>query len=761
MPQYLFQIILYFIVPSLLCSQEREPWTSSKITGSPEPPPPYVAETVWPHITFDRPLDMTLLESQDRLFITEHDGNVYSLPADLRKRPEKAELMFDARDTIPDLLRLLGLEFHPDFENNRRLFLYYALVTTTNNKFELELSEFRMNADGGLIPDSQKSYLRYTGNGHTGGDIQFGPDGMLYLPIGDLTPPSPPDGNLSGQNMSHLAGKILRIDIDHQDPGLPYAIPEDNPFVGLEGARPEIWAYGFRNPWKLCFHPESGEVWTGDVGWEIWEMVYRVEKGGNYGWSIMEGPVPTNSDQDPGPSPISPPTAAYDHIQGASVTGGYFVTSPRIPDLQGKYIYGDYVTGKIWALDWNGQKVASNLEIADTRQAIVTFGQDNQGDLLFAELIRDTSLQRLIPNPAKDRSGNFPDKLSETGIFSEVSSQEAADGVYGFDIHAPIWHDGYEADYWVGMPNQTGLEIRPDQRRGSPVMQYDNPKDMVLAKTIHKNGRKVETQILHHDGYWKGYSYQWNEQQTDATLVGKGGLDTTIQDKPYRFSARDECIRCHGSNFNRPLAFFPGQMNLNDQLEKFKKLGIVDDIFVEIADTIPLTNPYDVSDPIDLRARSWLHSNCSHCHKVSGGSGLTAQMNAAVPNSKLELINHQPTKGYFGLEGAPQIDPGNPYNSILYYRIATRGAGHMPMVGVRTIDKEGVKLIHDWIRSMDPDKSVPNISTNPKNVQEALALYHAIQSGELSEAEAKNAVAECMQSEDPFVINLFALFEFH
>lgn len=761
MPQYLFRILPFLFLSAFLCAQERVPWTSSKITGSPEPPPPYVAETVWPHITFNRPLDMTLLEPEDKLFITEHDGNVYSLPADLNERPEKADLVFDARDTIPGLLRLLGLEFHPDFENNRRLFLYYALETTTNNKFELELSEFKMRTDGSLESESRKSFLRYPGNGHTGGDIQFGPDGMLYLPIGDLTPPSPPDGNLSGQNMSHLAGKILRIDIDNQDPGLPYAIPKDNPFVDLEGARPEIWAYGFRNPWKLTFHPESGEVWTGDVGWEMWEMVYRVEKGGNYGWSIMEGPMPTNPDQDNGPSPISPPTAAYDHIQGASVTGGYFVTSPRIPDLRGKYIYGDYVTGKIWALDWDGEGVASNVEIADTRQAIVTFGQDNQGDLLFAELIRDTSLQRLIPNPASDRSDEFPHRLSKTGIFTNVSSQDASKGVYDFDIHAPIWHDGYEADYWVGMPNKTGLEIRPDQRRGSPVMQYDNPKDMVLAKTIHKNGNKVETQILHHDGYWKGYSYKWNEEQTDATLVDKGGLDTMIDGKAYRFPARDECIRCHGSNFNRPLAFFPGQMNLGKQLQNFNKLGIIDDKFVEIADKIPLTNPYDESEPIDLRARSWLHSNCSHCHKVSGGSGLTAQMNAAVPDSKLELINYPPTKGYFGLEGAPQIDPGNPYNSILYYRIATRGAGHMPMVGVRTIDKEGVKLIHDWIRSMDPEKPVANVSTDPKNVQEALALYHAIQSGELSEVEAKKAVAECMQSKDPFVINLFALFKFN
>jgi len=748
-------ILLFPLACVASWAQEREAWTSSNIHGSPEPPPPYVAETVWPHISFDDPLDMTLLRSEEKLFITERDGKVWSLPADLQSRPDGADLMLDANEMIPDLLRLLGLEFHPDFENNRRLYLYYAINTTTNNRFELELSEFTMDADWRTVPGSQKVFLHFPGNGHTGGDIQFGPDGMLYIPIGDLTPPSPPDGNLSGQNLGDIASTILRIDINRKDPGLPYAIPKDNPFVNLEGARPEIWAYGLRNPWKLSFHPESGDLWVGDVGWEKWEMVHRVEKGGNYGWSTMEGPMPTNNGQDNGPSPISPPTAAYDHIQGASVTGGYFVTSPRIPDLQGKYIYGDYVTGKVWALDWDGKKVASNRVIADTRQAIVTFGQDNKGDLLFVKLAQQTSLQRLVPNPAKDRSEDFPQLLSKTGIFTDLPAQKADKGVYDFKIHSPIWHDGYEADYWVAMPNKTGITTLPDKRRGSPVLNYRKPKDMVLAKTIHKDGHKVETQILHYDGYWKGYSYQWNDTQTDAALVRREGLNTTISGEPYRFSSRDECIRCHSSNFNRPLAFLPGQMNRDGQLKKFHGLGIVDDVFVEIAKAQPLTDPLDETQPIELRARSWIHSNCSHCHKVSGGSGLTAQMNTAVPTSSMELINFQPNKGYFGLEGAPQIDPGNPYNSILYYRIATRAAGHMPMFGARTLDKSGVQIIHDWIRSMDPLKKTAKATLTPTNVQEALALYHQINSGELSRKDRETAIEACLKSSDPFVVNLF------
>jgi mono/diheme cytochrome c family protein len=196
-------------------------------------------------------------------------------------------------------------------------------------------------------------------------------------------------------------------------------------------------------------------------------------------------------------------------------------------------------------------------------------------------------------------------------------------------------------------------------------------------------------------------------------------------------------------------------MNRDGQLKKFHGLGIVDDVFVEIAKAQPLTDPLDETQPIELRARSWIHSNCSHCHKVSGGSGLTSQMNTAVPTSSMELINFQPNKGYFGLEGAPQIDPGNPYNSILYYRIATRAAGHMPMFGARTLDKSGVQIIHDWIRSMDPLKKTAKATLTPTNVQEALALYHQINSGELSRKDRETAIEACLKSSDPFVVNLF------
>ncbi|MCZ6672733.1 MAG: hypothetical protein O7C75_07320 [Verrucomicrobia bacterium] len=238
----------------------------------------------------------------------------------------------------------------------------------------------------------------------------------------------------------------------------------------------------------------------------------------------------------------------------------------------------------------------------------------------------------------------------------------------------------------------------------------------------------------------------------------KEGLDTTVSGNPYRFPSRDECMRCHGSNFNRALAFYPAQLNRDGQLERFFHLGMFDKEFVQMAKKQPLGNPYDESASVEQRARSWLHSNCSHCHRLSGGTSTTNQMNISAPNDQMALINTPPTKGRFGLENAPMIEPGNPYRSILYYRMATKGAGHMPMLGARTQDREGVRLVHDWIRALNPEVMTAEVSLTPKNAEEALALYQKIQSGALLPEERKRALAFCMKHTDPFVLNLFAGF---
>src|SRR5262249_4763972 len=150
------------------------------------------------------------------------------------------------------------------------------------------------------------------------------------------------------QDISDLLSSILRIDVNHEADGKPYAVPPDNPFLKTPGARPEVWAYGFRNPWRMSFDRDTGDLWVGDVGWELWEMVYHVQKGGNYGWSVMEGPQAVRPDSRRGPTPILPPALAFPHTEAASITGGYVYHGKRLPELQGVYVCGDWVTRKLW-----------------------------------------------------------------------------------------------------------------------------------------------------------------------------------------------------------------------------------------------------------------------------------------------------------------------------------------------------------------------------------------------------------------------------
>jgi glucose/arabinose dehydrogenase len=220
-------------------------------------------------------------------------------------------------------------------------------------------------------------------NNHNGGSIAFGPDGYLYIGLGDGGDRNDPLGN--GLNLSTWLGSILRIDVDRQENGKPYAIPKDNPFVAIASARPEIYAYGFRNVWRLAFDSKTGDLWAGDVGQDLWEEINLVRRGGNYGWSIREGTHPFgNADQVPFSEPIEP-IWEYDHGIGKSITGGRVYNSSRLPELQGMYVYADYVSGRVWALEYGhkAQKLLKHFEISPGGIPVTAFGEDANGEIYY------------------------------------------------------------------------------------------------------------------------------------------------------------------------------------------------------------------------------------------------------------------------------------------------------------------------------------------------------------------------------------------
>ena len=254
---------------------KRTPWTTSRITGSPDPPLPYVTEHVFPHLKFNQCLDITTAPGSNRLFVVEQSGKIFSFPD--RPDVEAADLVVDMAQEIAGVQQVYSLAFHPDFEKNR--FCYVCYIKAPNLEDGTHVARYRIEDDDPPTIDvsSETTIITWFSGGHNGCCLKFGTDGCLYISTGDGAPPNPPDTRQAGQDISDLLSSILRIDVDHADSGRNYRIPADNPFVEVEGARGEIWAYGFRNPWRMSFDRKTGDLWVGDVGWELWEMLDRVD----------------------------------------------------------------------------------------------------------------------------------------------------------------------------------------------------------------------------------------------------------------------------------------------------------------------------------------------------------------------------------------------------------------------------------------------------------------------------------------------------
>lgn len=345
----------------------------------------YGFEHTFKHLQFERPVLITAApDGTDRLFTVEQAGRVLWF----ENRPGvRGSDVHVALDISGNQVRrkgneegLFGLAFHPDFNNNRYLYLHYSTSAPRRNV----LSRWTMDEHAQrVLPDSEHVILEVPqpfGN-HNGGDIQFGPDGYLYITLGDGGAGGDPHGN--GQNLSTLLAAILRIDVDHPQPGKPYGIPVDNPFINTPDARPEIYAYGLRNVWRFSFDTETGTLWAGDVGQNAREEIDIITAGGNYGWNPREGFSPYNGGKKM-PDMIDP-IVEHGRNEAASITGGYVYHGGAIPQLQGAYIYGDYVTGIIWRLRYDGQRVTEHEQIGNVPE-IASFGVDTHGELYICSL---------------------------------------------------------------------------------------------------------------------------------------------------------------------------------------------------------------------------------------------------------------------------------------------------------------------------------------------------------------------------------------
>jgi putative heme-binding domain-containing protein len=723
----------------------RVPWTTSHVTGSPEPPLPFAIERAFPKLQFKLPLLMA--RAGGRFFVGEHHGKIFSFPDD--QSAARADLFLDlskelTRDKarFKDLDALYGLAFHPNFAKNHYCYICYVLYSVKDGEQAPDgsrVSRFTVtDTDPPRVdPKSEKVLITWLGGGHNGGDIHFGPDGMLYISTGDGWNPNPPDKWDTGQDISDLLSSVLRIDVDHQDRGLAYAVPPDNPFVKTPNARPEVWAYGFRNPWRMSFDRATGDLWVGDVGWELWEMIYRVKKGGNYGWSIMEGPQPVRPEAKRGPTPIQPPNLAFPHTEAASITGGYVYRGQRLKDLRGAYVCGDWVTRKLWATRFDGDKVVWHKEIAQGTQRVVAFGEARDGELYFLDYDDPGRIFRLVPNPAAaQKQPDFPRKLSETGLFASVKEHTVAPGVVPFSVNAQQWADHATSARFLALPGTTTAKMY-DSAVAIPGGFFSGtvffPKDGVLVRTTSlemergkpESRRRLETQLLHFDGTaWHGYSYAWNDEQTDATLVPSAGADRTLtvidakapggkRKQTWHFASRAECMTCHNPWAGHTLAFTLPQLDRDhdyngvhdNQVAALRHAGLIELLHNpeergRFAMPPRLTDPHDAAAGIDARARSYLHVNCAHCHRFGAGGSVDLELKYDTPLDRMKILETRPVQGTFEMPGAQILAPGDPYRSVLYYRMAKLGRGRMPHIGSEIVDEPGLRLVRDWIRQL-------------------------------------------------------------
>jgi uncharacterized repeat protein (TIGR03806 family) len=698
---------------------DRVPWTGSTVRGSPDPAPPYRTARAFPKLSFDQPVDLVPVPGSNLLAVAERGGAIRVF----EPRPD-----VDHSDLIVELgAELLGLAFDPRFPENGAMYAFHASKPVGF----MGVSRLTVTRGAGWSADAAAAtrVIEWPTTSpfvHHGGGLRFGPDGCLYVGVGDES--ARMDDGATGQDLRDLPGSILRLDVSKPAPGKSYEVPTDNPFVGRPGARPEIWAYGVRQPWRIGFGSSSKDLWVGDVGEEAWESVLRVRAGGNYGWSVREGGHPFRTDRPAGPTPIDPPVVAHPHTEFRAVIGGVVCRGPRFPDLAGSYVYGDFSTGSIWELRLDGDAVGRHRELASSSLAIVGFCNGPGGEVYVLHHAGGT-IHELVPNERAAPNPDFPTRLSRTGIFESTAALRPAAGVVPYEVNAALWSDGASKERLIALPGSA--RIRFDRRLAeglqpsAPVWEF--PVGTVLVKTFSLGGRRVETRLLAllesapGESAWRGFTYRWNEEQTDAALVESGGREVEVDVDGYRqawhYPSRSECRMCHTAAAGFVLGVSTPQMNRDveepgrgrvNQLKRLERLGLFDAPLPSSPAALPrLADWTDAGQDLELRARSYLHANCAHCHVPQGGGNSAMQLHAMLSPRQTGLRDAAPVHGSFGLADAKLLAPGAPERSVLVHRMSTTGAGRMPPLATSVVDRAAVDLLSDWIRRMPRDSAGP------------------------------------------------------
>jgi len=713
----------------------------------------YEFEVAFPNIAdhFIAPVQVLNDGVNNLIYVVDKPGLIWMFPNDTNVDDSQLVQILDIRDEVRDNHEqgFISMAFHPNFAQNGFAYIYYIEGEnddpSSGGRFDDGVLQ-RITLDSTINPKtvvtgSRVDVLRVpqVGNDHKGGKMEFHPnDGLFFMSFGDgayaatagdPVDPTDPRKNNAAQETDNLLGTFIRIEmLDTPIDGRYYRVPSDNPFVANAAVRDEIWSYGHRNPWRWSFQQTAPyTLWETEVGQAGFEEVNIIEPGNNYGWPICEGE--THRGQAGGDPQLSRrctgdlvgPVDGYFHSTGSvSIIGGVVYNGNALPALRGKFLFGDYISKNIWTIE---QGQSKELLSDGFPSNIVSFGTDLSGDQILVSAygleFGVSGIYRIIDRDAA--AAVVPSKLSETGIFADLSVQFPVSGVIEYQVNAQPWFDGAQVRFFVSTPNEETITFSQQELWtlpvGSVVVKHS---DVQVSAT---QTMPFETSVLfHQQSGWEAANYRWNSQGFDADLVTTTRIesiseyiDGSLQTIDRTVRAGGECSSCHtGLGGKDPRGLKTRQLNRafshqgvsENQLDLFDRIGLFNEAISAASNYASYVDPADQNADLDERARAYLDVNCSSCH-----AGSLMNLKYGVALADMDIMNRRLAGSQY------RLLPFDHTRSVLHSFQVSDG-NRMPR-GTSTTNPLADDLFKQWIDANDAvsvERSI-EISIDPQELR--------------------------------------------